>query len=436
MLHGSILRPACLLGPAVLALAALAAPASAPVCTARVQGPIGPATATYLERALGEAAERNAQCLVIELDTPGGLLDSTRVIIQAFLRSPVPTVVFVAPAGAWAGSAGCLVTLAADVAAMAPSTSIGAAHPVEAVPGGGVDATLKQKLENFTASYIEAIAARRHRNAEWARASVRESAALTADQALRMRVVDLVAEDLPGLLAQLDGRVVQGRRLATIGAPLQAIPMTVREAALQRLAHPQVMLVLMLVVLYGVIGEMTSPGAILPGVAGVIALFLLLYLASVLPLNIAGLALVALAVALFLADGFAPSHGVLTAGGTLAFFLGTFMLFDRGEPFLRLSLLWLVPATAVTAGFFVVVAGAGLRAQRAPARTGAEALPGRTVPALAPIDARRGKVLLDGECWNAVSSEPIAAGASAEIVALEGLTLKVKPPSGPDQEGP
>jgi len=441
MLTGRLARADRLWWAGCLALAALAAWSAGPVpgrvCTAKVQGTIGPATAGYLGRALEEAAGRNAQCLVIELDTPGGLLDSTREIIQTFLRSAVPTVVYVAPPGAWAGSAGCLITMAADVAAMAPSTSIGAAHPVElGGTGGQEDATMKQKLENFTASYIEAIAAKRHRNTEWARQSVKESASLPAEQALRMHVVDLLANDLPDLLSQLHGRVVNGRKLDTAGAELIPIAMTARERAFQILAHPQVMLILMLIVMYGLIGELTSPGAVLPGVAGVIALFLLLYLASVLPLNIAGLALVALAVALFLADGFAPSHGVLTAGGTLAFFLGTFMLFDRGEPFLRLSLLWLVPATAVTAGFFVVVAGAGLRAQRAPARTGAEALPGRTVPALAPIDARRGKVLLDGECWNAVSSEPIAAGASAEIVALEGLTLKVKPPSGPDQEGP
>ena len=293
------------------------------------------------------------------------------------------------------------------------------------------DTTMKQKVENFTASYVEAIAARRHRNTEWARASVRESAALACDQALQMHVVDLLADDLPGLLRQLQGRVVAGRRLETAGAAVVPIPMTAREQAFQALAHPQVMLVLMLVVLYGVIGEMTSPGAILPGVAGVIALLLLLYLASVLPLNGAGVALVVLAAALFLADGFAPSHGVLTAGGVIAFFLGTLMLFDRSEPFLRLSLAWLLPATAVTAAFFTFVAGAGLRAQRRPARTGLESLPGRTVTALERIDAAGGRVRLDGEYWKAVSERPVAPGMSAEILAVEGLTLKVQPREEP-----
>jgi len=434
--HGSTLNPARWLRRSWAALAALAALAAGPapptVCTAQVRGTIGPATAAYLARALAEAAGRDAQCLVIELDTPGGLLDSTREIIQSLLAAPLPTVVFVAPAGAWAGSAGCLVTLAADVAAMAPSTSIGAAHPVGLGPGGEQpDATLKQKLENFTASYVEAIAARRHRNTEWARASVRESAALPCDRALQLHVVDLLADDLPGLLRQLQGRVVAGRRLDTAGAAVVPIPMTAREQAFQALAHPQVMLVLMLVVLYGVIGEMTSPGAILPGVAGVIALLLLLYLASVLPLNGAGVALVVLAAALFLADGFAPSHGVLTAGGVIAFFLGTLMLFDRGEPFLRLSLAWLLPATAVTAAFFSFVAGAGLRAQRRPARTGQESLPGRTVTALERIDAEGGRVSLDGEYWRAVSTRPVAPGGIAEILAVDGLTLKVQPREEP-----
>lgn len=398
------------------------------VCVARVQGTIGPATAGYLARAIGEAAGRGAQCIVIELDTPGGLLDSTKQIIQSFLRSPVPTVVYVSPPGAWAGSAGCFITVAADVAAMAPTTSIGAAHPVGIGPGGDKpDDVMKQKLENFSSSYIEAVAAKHHRNAEWARASVRESAAITADKALELNVIDLVARDLPDLLRQIDGREVNGRTLKTARAELVDIPMTFQEKAFQVLAHPQVMLILMLIVMYGVIGELTSPGAILPGVAGLIALVLLMYLASVLPMNAAGLTLIGVAIALFLIDVFAPTHGVLTAGGLLAFFLGTFMLFDRSEPFLRLSLAWVLPATVVTALFFLFIAGAGLRSQRLPAKTGVGTMIGRTVMALERIDAGGGRVFLEGEYWSAVSPEPVEAGQLAEIVALDGLTLKVQP---------
>lgn len=405
------------------------------VCVARVQGTIGPATATYLARAREEAASQGARCLVIELDTPGGLLEATKEIVQGFLGSPIPTVVYVSPPGAWAGSAGCFITLAADVAAMAPTTSIGAAHPVGLGPAGGKqDDVMRQKLENFTSSYLEAIAARRHRNTAWALASVRESASVTADRALELGVIDVVARDLPDLLAQLDGRMVEGRPLRTAGVTLIDLPMTARERALQILAHPQVMLILMLVVMYGVIGELTSPGAILPGVAGVIALVLLMYLASVLPMNLAGLVLIAVSVALFVFDVFTPAHGVLTVGGMLAFFLGTFMLFDRSEPYLRLSLAWLLPATVVTALFFTFIVGAGLRAQRAPAKTGAEAMIGRTVTALEPIDSDGGRVFLEGEYWTAESPVPVEAGQDVEIVARDGLTLKVKPhsPSGKD----
>lgn len=407
------------------------------VCVARVQGTIGPATADYLARAIGEAAGRRAQCLVIELDTPGGLLDSTKEIIQSFLRSPVPTVVYVSPQGAWAGSAGCFITMAADVAAMAPSTSIGAAHPVGLGPGGGKqDDVMKQKLENFASSYLEAIAGRRHRNTEWARASVRESAAISADKALELNVVDLLADDLPDLLKRIDGREVGGRRLETAGAAVSVIPLSVREKAFQAIAHPQVMLILMLVVVYGIIGELTSPGAILPGVAGVIALLLLLYLSAVLPMNITGLALIAVAILLFLVDAFAPTHGVLTAGGTLAFFLGLFMLFDRSDPFLRLSLAWLAPATIVTVLFFVFVAGAGLRAQGLPSKAGAEAMLGRTVTALEPIGEGGGRVFIEGEYWNAVSAVPIAAGQVVGIIGRDGLTLRVEPMQSPKEDRP
>jgi len=411
-----------------LALAAGPRAGAAQVCAAQVKGPIGPATASYLARALREAAAQKAQCLVIELDTPGGLLDSTKEIIQSFLGSPVPTVVYVAPQGAWAGSAGCFITLAADVAAMAPTTSIGAAHPVGIGTGTEKqDEVMKQKLENFTASYLEAIAAKRHRNVAWAGSSVRQSASITAGEALVLNVIDLVAQDMPDLMRQLDGRKVDGRTLRTAGAVPVPIPMTASERVFQAIAHPQVMLILMLIVMYGVIGELTSPGAILPGVAGMISLVLLLYLASVLPMNIAGLALVGVAVALFVIDLFAPTHGILTAGGIISFFLGTFMLFDRSEPFLRLSIAWILPATVVTALFFVFVVGAGIRAQRAPAKTGKDAMIGQPVTVVERIDGAGGRVFLEGEYWSAVGDEPLEPGQMAEVVALDGLKLRVKP---------
>ncbi len=396
------------------------------VCLIKIEGAIGPATASYIGRAVGEAAGENAQCLIIQLDTPGGLLDSTKSIVQIFLASPVPTVVYVAPPGAQAGSAGCFITLAADVAAMAPTTAIGAAHPV-AVGSGEIDKTMKEKLENFYGSYIETIASKRHHNAEWAKSSVRESSAISAEKALELGVIDLIAKDQTELLTKLDGREVNGRKLQTAGAEVVEIPMTAREKIFQVVAHPQMMLVLMLVVMYGIIGELTSPGAILPGVVGLIALVLVLYLSAVLPMNAAGLVLIAVAIALFIIDVFATTHGVLTAGGVVAFFLGMFMLFDRSNPYLRLSLAWVIPATVVTAGFFIFVVGAGVRAQFRPVATGKESLLGRVTPAVTRIDTGSGKVFIEGEYWNAVSEVPVEVGQPVEIVGVDRLTLKVKP---------
>jgi membrane-bound serine protease (ClpP class) len=399
----------------------------------KVKGAIGPATASYISRAIDVASERGDACLIIELDTPGGSLESTKDIVQQFYASTVPTVVYVFPDGAWAGSAGCFITLAANVAAMAPGTSIGAAHPVSIGAGGEekVSDVMKEKLEQISGSYIEGIAKRRGRNAEWARSSVVESKAIDADKALELKVVDLLAKDLPDLLSQLDGREVNGKTLKTAGANVVDIPMTMQEKVLQLLSHPELMMILMLVAIYGIIGELSNPGAILPGVVGAIALVLVLYMATILPVNIAGLALIGVAVVLFIVDIYSPTHGVLTFGGIVAFFLGALMLFNRADPAFRLSLVYIIPATVVTAAFFIFVVGAGLRAQFLPVRAGRETLLGKTTPALARIDAASGKVFVEGEYWNAVSEAPIEPGHPVEIVAINGLTLKVKPKQPP-----
>ena len=383
----------------------------------KINGAIGPATASYIARAIDVAAERSDTCLIIELDTPGGSLDSTKAIVQKFYAASVPTVVYVYPEGAWAGSAGCFITLAADVAAMAPGTSIGAAHPVSIGPGGEEKTSdvMKEKLEQITGSFIEGIAKRRGRNAEWARSSVLESKAIDADKALELKVIDLIAKDLPDLLSQLDGREVRGMTLKTAGTEVVDIPMTAPERVLQLLSHPELMMILMLVAIYGIIGELSNPGAVLPGVVGAIALILVLYMATILPVNIAGFALIGLAVVLFIVDIYAPTHGVLTFGGIVAFFLGTLMLFNRADPAFRVSLVYIIPATLVTAAFFIFVVGAGLRAQFLPVRAGRETLLGKSVPALARIDAASGRVFVEGEYWNAVSEVPIEPGHPVEI---------------------
>ncbi len=396
----------------------------------KIDGPIGPATASYIGRAIDVAAAQDDAALIIELDTPGGLLESTKEIVQKFYASPVPTVVYVSPSGASAASAGVFITLAADVAAMAPNTSIGAAHPVSIGMTGSeekLDGVMKEKLENYASSFIETIAERRHRNVEWAKSAVIESKATTSEKALNLGVIDLIAKDVPDLLKQLDGRKIDDKTLNTANAQVVNIPMNTWERFSRMFLRPEVMFVLMLAVIYGIIGELSSPGAILPGVVGAIALILVLYMSSILPINAAGLALIGLAVALFIIDIFAPTHGILTAGGIVAFFLGALMLFNHAGPGFRLSLAYIIPATILTAAFFVFIVGAGLRAQFNPIQSGKETMLGKTVNALSHIDARGGKVFIEGELWNAVSDVAVEKDQPVEVIGIEGLTLKVKP---------
>ncbi len=400
------------------------------VCLSNIDGTIGPATASYLSRSIDQAQSEGVQCLIIQLNTPGGLLDSTKVIVQKILGSPVPVVVYVAPTGATAASAGCFITLAANVAAMAPATTIGAAHPVAlgGFPSGDQakpDQTMAQKLENFSVSYIEAIASRRSRNVEWARSAVRESASITAEKAQELKVIEIVSSDLNDLLSQLNGRSVNGKPLRTIDAQVIEIKMSPVEQIFQMFWRPEVMFVLMLIAIYGLIGEMTTPGAILPGVVGAIALVLALYMAAILPVNVAGLLLIGLAVALFVIDVFAPTHGVLTGGGIVAFSVGSLMLFDRRDPLFRLSLSYIIPSVILTSAFFILIVGKGLRAQRLPVRVGKETMVGKVVNALTAIDSDSGRIFVEGEYWTARSAVPINQGEAVQIVAVEGLTAKV-----------
>jgi membrane-bound serine protease (ClpP class) len=425
------------IGAHVLAVGALWAATdlrAASVSMIEIRGAIGPATASYISRAIDVATERNDACLIIQLDTPGGLLDSTADIVRKFYASRVPTVVYVSPSGARAASAGTSITMAADVAAMAPYTRIGAAHPVSIGGMSGstekTDDVMKKKMENDAAGDIENIAKKRHRNAEWARSAVTESVVIPAEKALELNVIDLIADDLPDLLKQLDGRTVGNKTLETAKAEIFEIRMTGREKFLQLFLRPEMMFVLMLMVMYGIIGELSNPGAILPGVAGAIALILVLCMSAILPINLAGLALIGLAAVLFIIDVFAPTHGVLTFGGIVSFFLGALMLFDRNDAAYRLSLAYIIPATLLTAGFFIFVVGAGLRAQRLPVQVGRETMLGKVAPALERIDASGGRVYIEGELWNAVSEVAVEKNQPVEIVTVEGLTLRVKPKPG------
>ncbi len=402
------------------------------ICFITVEGPISPTTAGYVSRAVDETASQGGQCLIIQLNTPGGLLDSMQRIVQKLLAAPVPVVVYVAPTGATAASAGCFITLAADVAAMAPATTIGAAHPVALGGIGGnedtkSDSTMTKKLENFAASYIQAIATKRSRNVEWAESAVRDSSSITAEKARDLKVIEIIAVDRDDLLRRLDGRVVNNKSLKTTDAQIVEIKMSAAEQIFQAAWRPEVMYILLLVAIYGIIGELNTPGAILPGVVGAIALLLALYMAAILPVNITGLLLIGLAIALFIIDIFAPTHGVLTTGGIVAFLIGSLMLFNRQDPVFRLSLQYIIPGVILTAVFFVMIIGSGLRAQRLPVKVGTETMIGKTVNALTPIDLTGGKIFLEGEYWNATSDIPVEKGQLVQISGVKGLTVKVQP---------
>jgi membrane-bound serine protease (ClpP class) len=405
-----------------------AATHAAKVGLIKINGAIGPATANYISRALDVAANQSDECLIIQLNTPGGLATSMDDIVQEFYASRVPVVVYVSPEGAMAGSAGVYITLAADVAAMSPHTTIGAAHPVSM---GSEDETtnsiMMQKVGNAYTKVMQTIAEKRNRNVEWAKSSVTDSKAITSEEALKMKVIDLIATNVPDLLKQLDTRKIGDKTLHTLKAEVVEIPMSAGEKFFQLFWQPQVMMLLLLVAIYGIIAEMSHPGAIFPGVAGALALILLLYMSATLPLNIAGGALILLALALFVIDIFSPTHGVLTGGGIIAFFLGALMLFNHAPKVYQLPMTWIVSTTLVTAAFFVFFVSKGIRAQRLPKGAGAETMLGKIVAAKSKIDSTGGKVFIEGELWNAVSEMPVEEGQNVEVTGIEGLTLKVKP---------
>ncbi len=401
------------------------------------EGTIGPTTTDYLERAMQISVEEGAEALIIRMDTPGGLLVSTQDIVRLILDSDIPIVVYVAPEGAGAGSAGVFITLSAHVAAMAPATNIGAATPVQ-MGGGDFDddvedeededlSTQERKMINFVESYIEGIAERRGRNAEWAKEAVRDASTIGSSEALEINVIDLIADDLDELLEKMDGREVDDFVLNTSGATVEEIPMSMRESALRFLFNPQVMLILLLVALYGIIGELGNPGAIIPGTLGVIALLLLLYATAAMPVNILGYVLIGLAVILMIIEVFTPTFGLLTAGGVFSFILGAFMLFEEFSPGDWQAWAYILPAAILTAILISLIVSAGIRAQFGKTRMGTEAYVGQKAEVVQKVTPTGGKVLYMGEYWNAESDSIIKEGEPCEITGTQGLKLMVKP---------
>lgn len=394
-----------------------------------IEGSISPTTTNYINRGIKIANRKGSECLIIQLDTPGGLLESTKNIVQTFLDSEnLPIVVYVAPEGARAASAGTFITMASHIAAMAPTTTIGAASPVQ-MGGGQVDSVMQKKIFNYSESFIESIANRRNRNAEWARSAVRDGEAITAEKALELNVIDLIAANRDELVNKIDGRVVNGDTLKTHNATITEVPPNLAEKLLGFIMRPEVMLILTMIAIYGIIGEVTNPGAIVPGVAGVIALILVLYASAAMPINMAGFALIGLAIVLFIAEAFTPTFGLLIAGGAVSFFLGALMLFQDLPESMALSWAWLIPATILTTLFFVWIVTEGIRAQFTSNKTGKESMIGKRAKVVEQIDSQQGRIFVSGEYWNAISDQVVEEGENCEIVAIEGLTIKVKPVS-------
>jgi membrane-bound serine protease (ClpP class) len=399
-----------------------------------VKGVIDPFVAQYLTRGIQLAEQDGAQCLVIQLDTPGGSDNAMRDIVQHMLSSPVPIVVYVSPAGARAGSAGVFITLASDIAAMAPGTNIGAAHPVEIT--GEITGTMNTKVTNDAAAYARALAERRGRNADWAEEAVRESVSITANEAVEIGVVDLVADDLTDLLEKIDGETVSTalgeRRLATSGADIHEISMSLPQQVLHTIVDPNIAYLLFIIGIVGLVAELYHPGAIFPGVTGSICLILAFVAFGSLPVNWGGVALIALAVVLFILDIKVAGYA-LSVGGAIAFILGSLMIFSPlapvspAVPSLVVSRPLIVVMTIAITAFFVFALSAGIRAQRARVVSGIHALVGATGVATSDLDPQ-GTVQVKSELWSAVAdgAEAIRKGEPITVIAVEGVKLKVR----------
>lgn len=400
------------------------------VISIKIDGTINPASAEYIHNSIEKAAAEKAQCILIHLNTPGGLLTSTRNIVGDIFKSTIPVVVYVFPSGAHAGSAGVFITLAANVAAMAPGTNIGAAHPVSLQ--GMPDTIMNEKMANDAAAFIRSIALKRNRNIEWAEAAVRNSVALSDEEALGTNVIDYIANDDHDLLTKIDGKKVQvngaDKILQTKNASVENYEMGFFQKILDKLSDPNISYVLMMIGFFGILFELFSPGLIFPGIAGVIALIFAFYSMSSMPVNYAGLALIIFGIILFLLEIKIISHGLLAIGGTISVLLGSLFLFRNSpaENFAKISYAVIFAVTAVTALFFLFVAGMGLKAQKLKPAIGMETFIGKTgevINSLAP----KGIIKVDGEIWNAESlSENINTGEKIIIRAIKNLTLFVE----------
>ena len=398
------------------------------VVTVKVNGVINPVSSEFITKSIAKARAVHAEAVVIQLDTPGGLDTSMRSIVKEISASTVPVIVYVSPGGARAASAGTFITLSAHIAAMAPGTNIGAAHPVSV--GQIMDKETAEKATNDAAAYIRSLAEKSGRNAQWAEDAVRKSISATETEALSRKVIDLVSQDLDSLLKDVNGRTVRvadgDKELKTAGATVVGEEMGVRHKILNFISDPSVAYMLLLLGFYGLFFEFTNPGAIFPGVAGGIFLILAFYAFQTLPVNYAGLALIIFAIILFVLEVKIVSYGTLSIGGIIAMVFGSLMLFESAEPFYRLSLPVIVPAVLITALFFTITLRLAYKAYKTAPLTGSEGLIGLEGKAVQDITKEDGMVSLHGELWSAFSDQEIHKGEGVAVVEVSGLKLRVR----------
>lgn len=393
-----------------------------------INGVINPVASEFISKSIKKANEKKYEALIIELDTPGGLDTSMRSIVKDIINSEVPVIVYVSPSGSRAASAGVFITLAAHIAAMAPGTNIGAAHPVGL--GEKMDKVMAEKATNDAAAYIKSLAERRGRNAKWAEDAVRKSISATEEEALKEKVIDVISKDINSLLSDIDGMKVQtlsgDKILDTKKAIVIREEMGFRHKILNLISDPNIAYILMLLGFYGLFFELTNPGSLFPGIIGGICLILAFYSFQTLPVNYAGLLLIILAIVLFILEVKIVSHGILTIGGIISMILGSLMLFESSSPFLKLSLYIILPAVAVTVIFFTVTFGLAFKAYKRKPVTGKEGLVGEVGIADTNISKDGGMILIHGERWSAYSDVDILKGEKILVEDVKGLKVKVK----------
>ncbi|MGD9379745.1 MAG: nodulation protein NfeD [candidate division WOR-3 bacterium] len=403
------------------------------VLIADLDGVISPASSSYLVRVIEVAERDDAACLIFMIDTPGGLDVSMRQITKRILSAEIPVVVYVAPKGARAASAGVFILYASHVAAMAPGTNVGAAHPVS-MGGEQMDSVMTEKVTNDAVAYLRALAKERGRNAEWAELSVRESASVDAEAALGLGVADLIAVDEDELIEKLDGREVKVQDVVVVldtrDSQKREVKMTLRERLLLLLTNPNVAYILLLLGVYGLFFELQNPGMIFPGVVGGICLILGFYSLHVLPVNYAGVALIILSAILFILEIYVTSQGLLTIGGVVALVFGSLILFESDVPYLRVSWEVIMLVVIIVAGFVIFLLTLGVRAQFRRKTTGSEGIVGKIGTAKTDIGPTRGTVFVHGEFWNAMSDSTIKKGSSIKVLSVKEMLLRVEAVNG------